>query len=120
MSRKSDDFVAGSLNCSGLVNVDVPGVSSYDSFAGCQEKLDDGCVSLSTSDEEEHCCVREAESGTDEVFCVFGVRVDAVAGSLLIVGYSEAVKNAGMTAFLIVSLKSYYGYSAPQGVSDCV
>ena len=79
MSWKGQDLVAGSLDCAGLVNVDVPGVCGYDSFAGCQEKLDDCGVSLSAADEEEHCCVREAESGTDEVFCVFGVSVDAVA-----------------------------------------
>ena len=113
MSGKGDDFVAGSLDCAGLVNVDVPGVSSYDSFAWSQEELDDCGVSLRAADEEEHCCVREPECGTDELLCVFGVRIDAVAGSLLVVSGCEAVENAGMTAFLIVSLKANYGYSSP-------
>ena len=79
MRLKSEDFVACGLDGSGFVDGDVSGRCGYDSFAWTQEELDDSGVSLGASCEEEHFSVWACYCGTDEVFCVFGVGVYAVA-----------------------------------------
>ena len=64
---------------SGFMDGYVSGRCGYDSFTRRQQKLDDCCVGLGASGEEEHFSVWAGYCGTDEVLCVFGVRVDAVA-----------------------------------------
>ena len=79
MPFKRKDFVAGGLDGSGFVDVDVSGRGGYDSFAGSEQELDDGGVGLGASGEEEDFSVWAAKSFTDEEFCAVGVRVYAVA-----------------------------------------
>ena len=79
MPFKRKDFVAGGLDGSGFVDVDVSGRGGYDSFAGSEQELDDGGIGLGASGQEEHFSVWAAESFTDEGFCAGGVRVNAVA-----------------------------------------
>ena len=85
MPRKREDFVAGGLDSSGFVDGYVSGRGGYDSFAGCQQKLDDCGVGLGASGQEEHFRIRTAYCGTDEGLCAVSVGVDSVAGSLLVV-----------------------------------
>ncbi len=85
MSLKSDDLMPCGLYGSRFMYGYVSGRRSYDSFTWPQQKLDDCCVGLGASGEEEHFSVWAGYCGTNEALCAVSMRIYAVARSLLVV-----------------------------------
>lgn len=104
-----EHLVAGRLDGSGLVAVDVAGVGAQHPLVGPQSGGDDGGVGLGAPHQKLHRSLRGLAQVPDEPPGPVTVRVHPVAGGLLHVGASQGIQKGGVAPLGVVTFPSNHG-----------
>ena len=96
------------LDRSSFMDIYMSCVGAYYSLIGFQDRRYDRGVGLRASDKEMDIGICSSADFFDDIACRFAIMIFSIAYRLLEIGLNQALKNSGMRAFVVITLKLYH------------
>jgi len=103
---QSQAFVAGGLDCAGLMHMDVPGIRAEHALPGLERRRNHGQVRLRCADKEMHIGVGGIAQAAYLCSSLGAVFILAIAGGLVKIGLLQKVQHGRGRAFAVVTFKT--------------
>ena len=118
VGREGDDFMSAALDGTALMDADVSGLDTDDSFHGWKKTVNDGGVGLRAPDKEEHVSRLVLAGMADLGLGLFRPFVEAVGEALDAVGLHEVLQHLGVCSVVVVAFEGYHGKAVLQGFQN--
>lgn len=105
MLRNGQHFVAAVFDGTRFMGGNMAGLGGNDTFIGLQHGINDGLVGLGAAGQKPDIGFRAVACSLNLFFRTFAIRIAAIAGQRLQVGFYKTRQNFLMSAFLIIVLK---------------
>ena len=99
-------LVAGGLDRTGLMDVDVAGLGADHALVGQQQWVNSPLIGLGAADEEVHRALLAGEGFADGVCSLLAVVVGAVARGLFKVGGGQLLQDGRMAALQVIAVQT--------------